>query len=266
MSLLEVLTRDRKERTVLETCKAFIMGDVPFSSCFEELVPARPIEHLGKIDMSFNGKLPSPLIINEDGGESGCGGKVWIAGELLCEYILEKSDKEHLLSHLFPDGNCNSVLELGSGTGLVGLCVGLMDQANEYSDREVYISDIDQLLGLMESNIQVNGLDDKVHAEVLWWGNPLPDVFVKKPVDLVLAADCVYLEAAFPLLEKTLLELTDGENVPIILMAYKKRRKADKHFFQKIKKNFKIVEIRDFINFDKYLKQRTHLFQLMREK
>ncbi|CDO94563.1 unnamed protein product [Kluyveromyces dobzhanskii CBS 2104] len=242
------------------------MEEVVFSSCFEGLVPSRPVEHLGKVDLSFSGKLHNPLIINEDGGESGCGGKVWIAGELLCEYLLEKSDNKHLLAGSFPGRNFGRVLELGSGTGLVGLCVGLINQANTYAEGQVFISDIDNLMSLMESNIKVNALDGAVHAEVLWWGTPLPDIFVTNPVDLVLAADCVYLEAAFPLLEKTLLDLTDGDQPPVILMTYKKRRKADKHFFQKIKKNFEVVEIKDFKKFDLYLKQRTHLFELIRQK
>lgn len=243
-----------------------VIEEVPFSSSFADLVPARPIEHLGKTDLTFNGKLASPLVINEDGGESGCGGKVWIAGELLCDYILTGSNQDHLLAKLYPNKDFRRVLELGSGTGLVGLCVGLMDKVNPHSHRQIYVTDIDPLMGLIEQNIVSNELEDTVHGEVLWWGEPLPEKFVEKPVDLVLAADCVYLEAAFPLLEKTLLDLTDVDDPPVILMAYKKRRKADKHFFQKIKKNFKIVEIQDFAKYGYYLKQRTHLFELIREK
>lgn len=54
-------------------------------------------------------------------------------------------------------------------------------------------------------------------------GDPLPPYCDN--VDLVLAADCVYLESAFPLLEKTLLDLTS--NGVLVLMAYKKRRKVE---------------------------------------
>lgn len=60
---------------------------------------------------------------------------------------------------------------------------------------------------------------------------------------MVLAADCVYLEAAFPLLEKTLLDLTSVEKAPVILMSYKKRRKADARFFKAMKKHFKFEEV-----------------------
>jgi len=43
--------------------------------------------------------------------------------------------------------------------------------------------------------------------------------------DIVLAADCVYFEPAFPLLHETLLRLTERGDVQVY-MAYKKRRKV----------------------------------------
>lgn len=235
-----------------------------FTSCFEELIPPRPIEHLGEIDLTFDGKLSSSLKINEDGGEAGCGGKIWIAGELLCDYIAETSTKEKLLYKLCPERNFTRVLELGSGTGLVGLFIGALDTENDVKSRDVYITDVDQLIPLMEANIKVNNLDKNVFAQSLWWGEPVPHLLSESPPDLVLAADCVYLESAFPLLERTLLDLSNIENPPVILMSYKKRRKADKHFFLKIKKNFDVIEIKDFTKFKHYQKQRAHLFQLVR--
>lgn len=74
-------------------------------------------------------------------------------------------------------------------------------------------------------------------------GADLPVFAVENKIDVVLAADCVYLEAAFPLLEKTLLDLTDVKNPPVILMSYKKRRKADARFFKAMRKHFKFHEV-----------------------
>ncbi|CCC71264.1 hypothetical protein NCAS_0G03850 [Naumovozyma castellii] len=242
---------------------------------FEGLVVPRPVEHLGNSDLSFGGKLRSPLKIHEDGGESGCGGKVWIAGELLCDFILEKSGTEDLLNKWPHDGErrFRNVLELGSGTGLVGLCVGLLEKNRFHKNIGVHITDIDQLVPLMQRNIELNGVSKEVVAEGLWWGEPLLESFAPSTVDnlpktnvvdLILAADCVYLEDAFPLLERTLLDLTESETPPVILMSYRKRRKADKHFFNKIKKNFDVIEVKDFTKYEMYLKMRTHLFQLAR--
>ncbi|KOG97134.1 Protein-lysine N-methyltransferase efm6 [Saccharomyces pastorianus] len=239
---------------------------------FEDLVVPRLEEHLGQTDLSFGGKLLPALKICEDGGESGCGGKVWIAGELLCEYVLEKSN-DHLLSKTIHGKRpFKKVLELGSGTGLVGLCVGLLEKNKFHDNTKVYVTDIDKLVPLMERNIQLDKVQYEVLARELWWGEPLSADFSPQEgdlqtnnVDLVLAADCVYLEKAFPLLERTLLDLTNCISPPVILMAYKKRRKADKQFFNKIKKNFDVLEITDFIKFNYYLKQKTHLFQLVRK-
>lgn len=53
----------------------------------------------------------------------------------------------------------------------------------------------------------------------------LPPAALPTRVDLILAADCVYFEPAFPLLVKTLTDLVAG-NDPEILFCYKKRRKV----------------------------------------
>ncbi|AJT02485.1 hypothetical protein H749_YJM195N00305 [Saccharomyces cerevisiae YJM195] len=239
---------------------------------FGDLVVPRPKEHLGQTDLSFGGKLLPALKICEDGGESGCGGKVWIAGELLCEYILEKSVNHLLSKTVNGTKQFKKVLELGSGTGLVGLCVGLLEKNTFHDGTKVYVTDIDKLIPLLKRNIELDEVQYEVLARELWWGEPLSADFSPQEgamqannVDLVLAADCVYLEEAFPLLEKTLLDLTHCINPPVILMAYKKRRKADKHFFNKIKRNFDVLEITDFSKFEHYLKERTHLFQLIRK-
>ncbi|KAI5859713.1 putative methyltransferase-domain-containing protein [Durotheca rogersii] len=60
---------------------------------------------------------------------------------------------------------------------------------------------------LMEHNIELNGLAGRVEAAVLNWGEPLPPAIRASPPDVVLAADCVYFEPAFPLLLATLSDL-----------------------------------------------------------
>lgn len=66
---------------------------------------------------------------------------------------------------------------------------------------------------------------------------PLPEL--QRP-DLILAADCVYFEPAFPLLVSTLAALVPPppERAPEVLFCYKKRRKADKRFFALLEKFF----------------------------
>lgn len=93
-------------------------------------------------------------------------------------------------------------------------------------------------------------------------GEPIPKGI--PPPDIILAADCVYFEPAFPLLVQTLCDLSPkGSNLEI-LFCYKKRRKvsifpsiralcnscdqipqADKRFFGMLKKKFRWEEVMD---------------------
>lgn len=222
-------------------------------SLSEDLIPSRPIENLGETDLTFDGLLPPPgLKVYEDGGASGCGGKLWPAGELLSRYMIRKG--------LTP--NCKNIIELGSGTGLVGLAIAVHEQRD---DLKIYVTDQQQLVHLMQKNIDLNNLQHNVKAEVLNWGDVLPPYATDNKIDIVLAADCVYLESAFPLLEKTLLDLTHGDSPPIVLMAYKKRRKADARFFKKMNKNFTFKEIKDHDDYEKFHKDSVFLYMIERK-
>lgn len=76
----------------------------------EDLIPIRATENLGDSFLTFDGLLKEPgLKVYEDGGAAGCGGKLWPAGELLSRYMIRTGVQ-----------NATNILELGSGTGLVG--------------------------------------------------------------------------------------------------------------------------------------------------
>lgn len=80
-----------------------------------ELVPIPAVANLGTSHLTFDGLLADPgLAVHEDGGEAGCGGKLWPAGELLSRYMIRKGVE-----------NVKNILELGSGTGLVGYVPGM---------------------------------------------------------------------------------------------------------------------------------------------
>jgi hypothetical protein len=74
--------------------------------------------------------------------------------------------------------------------------------------------------------------------QIIVRAKPLPE-HLQSP-DIVLAADCIYLEAAFPLLVSTLVALVPPppDRAPEVLLSYKKRRKADKRFFALLKTHF----------------------------
>ena len=62
---------------------------------------------------------------------------------------------------------------------------------------------------------------------------------------MILAADCVYFEPAFPLLLKTLEDILNLCPDAIIYFCFKKRRRADMQFMKSAKKIFELEEIED---------------------
>ena len=105
------------------------------------------------------------------------------------------------------------------------------------------------MLALMRKNIALNHLDANVNAVVYDWGTPIPKAISQifetvKPQwhpDIILAADCVYFEPAFPLLLQTLADLVGPETVCYFCL--KKRRKADWRFIKQMQKQFDTSQI-----------------------
>ncbi|KIK65598.1 hypothetical protein GYMLUDRAFT_978907 [Collybiopsis luxurians FD-317 M1] len=155
----------------------------------------------------------------------GCGGVVWPAGQILSSYLIRRGSE-------FLQGR--RVVELGSGTGLVGLIAASLGAS------KVWITDQVPLLDIMRQNLAMNSLQNCTVAE-LDWGSSIPTA-IPQP-DIILAADCVYFEPSFPLLVQTLDALSTQETT--ILFCYKKRRKADKRFFGMLKKKFTWQEVVD---------------------
>jgi len=191
-------------------------------------------------------RSPGPVVsINLSVDASpGCGGIAWPAGEVLAEYI----------THLGPEFvKGRNVLELGSGTGLVGLVCGKL------CAEVVWITDQAPLLDIMNCNVHLNSLSPNVKVLELNWGDPLPNSLPQP--DLILAADCVYFEPAFPLLVQTLSDLVVDQNTEV-LFCYKKRRKADKRFFALLRKKFSWTEVMDNPDREVYAREQISLLRL----
>ena len=111
------------------------------------------------------------------------------------------------------------------------------------------------MLALMRQNIELNKLSNIVKAEVLDWGSPISPDLPAQP-DILLAADCVYFEPAFPLLLDTMQRLI-GPNT-ICYFCFKKRRRADLNFMKKARKMFVVRDVED--DPDKAVWEREGLF------
>ncbi|KAL4963179.1 putative methyltransferase-domain-containing protein [Aspergillus stella-maris] len=212
----------------------------------ESLVPAREIKQAGQSHVSFDGLLQRPLLLKED-LKDGCGGQLWPAGMVLSKYMLRRH-RSSLID--------KTIVELGAGGGLVGLAVA---SGCELGRAPIYITDQDPMLALMNANISLNNLTTKVSAAVLDWGTPVPDDIPRRP-DVILAADCVYFEPAFPLLITTLGDLLGPNSV--CYFCFKRRRRADLRFLKLAKKAFQVDEITDDPDAETYRRENLFLYTI----
>ena len=65
---------------------------------------------------------------------------------------------------------------------------------------------------------------------------------IPNPPDILLAADCSYLESNVPLLVSTM-EILMGKDT-LCYFCYKKRRRADKEMIRRLSKLFEVEEMR----------------------
>lgn len=108
---------------------------------------------------------------------------------------------------------------------------------------------------LNEDNIRKTTL---VLPTQLKWGEPLPTGVPKHP-DILLAADCCYIEASFPLLLSTMKALIGKQT--ICFFCYKKRRRADKEMICLLTKEFAVVEIEG-----EWQRERVFVYEISRKR
>lgn len=118
------------------------------------------------------------------------------------------------------------------------------------------------MLPLMKQNIALNRLEGKVAATVYNWGEARPESIPAHP-DVILAADCVYFEPAFPLLHQTLGDLLGPESV--CFFCFKKRRRADVQFIRAVKKTFHVEDVADDTDRESYARENIFLCTIRRK-
>ncbi|CCF37131.1 hypothetical protein CH063_08546 [Colletotrichum higginsianum] len=235
----------------------------------EDLTPLPAYKVAQTSSYNICGLLSTPLKLHEDLA-SGCGGQTWPAGMVLTKHMLRYHraalkgarmlvtllhpiplSSATIPAPLPPPGAIRNVLpllhvhhrlELGAGGGLVGLAVAL---GCELQQTPLYLTDQDEMFELMGRNTELNNLQNKVKPFVLNWGGPLAQDVVDFKPNVILAADCVYFEPAFPLLLETLTNLLSLEPDATVYFCFKKRRRADMQFLKKAQKTFQVTEIID---------------------
>ena len=82
---------------------------------------------------------------------------------------------------------------------------------------------------------------EDVQVAELEWGSDLLDSF--DDVNVVLGADIVYIEETFPLLLKTLLDVTRRNEACVVLLSCKIRYEKDEQFIDLLRKHFTVEQI-----------------------
>lgn len=164
--------------------------------------------------------------IRQDWGRLGVAAVVWDAAIVLSTY-LEMGAVELR--------GCSAV-ELGAGTGLVGIVAALLGAHVTITDRKV-------ALEFLKSNVEANlppHIQPKVVVKELTWGQNL-DSFSPGEFDLILGADIIYLEDTFTDLLQTLVHLCSNKSV--ILLACRIRYERDNNFLTMLERQFTVSKV-----------------------
>ncbi|NXT08346.1 MT21A methyltransferase, partial [Prunella fulvescens] len=179
--------------------------------------------------------------LQQDWRRLGVAAVVWDAAVVLCAYL----EMEGI------DLRDRSVIELGAGTGLLGIVVTLLGTKEPAGVGALYstccarvtITDRAAALEFLESNVQANlppELRPRAVVKELTWGKDL-DNFPPGAFDLILGADIVYLEETFAELLQTLEHLCSERTV--ILLSCRIRYERDLKFLKMLRERFSVSEV-----------------------
>jgi predicted nicotinamide N-methyase len=143
------------------------------------------------IKMTYNRRELDCGVIIESSGELGIGGTIWDAGLVLASFLEKNS------TSIFTKPGTR-ILELGSGTGVLGLCAAKI--APDFVS-EVVITDIGNHLDLIAHNLSINpDLASRVTISKLDWFAPEN----LGEFDVVIGSDISYFSELYVPLMTTL--------------------------------------------------------------
>nr|DBA14511.1 TPA: hypothetical protein GDO54_005466 [Pyxicephalus adspersus] len=187
-------------------------------------------------------------------GDVGC--VVWDAAIVLSKYLERRERTEPGLLR------GRTVLELGSGTGIVGIMAAALGA-------QVTVTDLEDLQDLMSANIDHNAhvISGSCQAKVLKWGEEVADSFLSP--NYILMADCIYYEESLKPLLKTVKDLAGSDTC--VLCCYEERTtgknpEIEKKFFELLKADFEYEEVPIEKHDEEYRSEDIHILQIYGKK
>ncbi|XP_048862014.1 protein N-lysine methyltransferase METTL21A [Brienomyrus brachyistius] len=183
------------------------------------------------------------LCLSQDWNRLGVAAVVWDAAVVLCMYLE--------LGHIELWGKV--AIELGAGTGLVGIVATLLGA-------KVTITDRAPAIDFLRANVKENIPPDQQGAALvkeLTWGKNL-ELYQEGGYDIILGADIVYLEETFSALLDTLEYLSSDRT--LVLLACRIRYERDQKFLDMLRKRFIVQEVHYDVQRD------IHIYKAVKSK
>eukprot|EP00466_Bigelowiella_natans_P012399 jgi/Bigna1/52400/estExt_Genewise1Plus.C_70247 len=170
----------------------------------------------------------------------GIGATVWDSALVLCRYL------EH--QKICFQSGC-SVLDIGSGTGIVGLVLACSQKRCR-----VTLSDHPRTIPLLAKNAEMNrkiweSKDSKVKIEALDWCDDSPDAaatiqkWKNERFDIICASDVVIWPELYDPLIRVLSSLLERGGLSVYLSYEQRKKSNEKEFFQKLSRKVPGVSI-----------------------
>ncbi|KAF9353839.1 Methyltransferase-like protein 21D [Mortierella sp. NVP85] len=238
---------------------------------------------LASREYEFNNPSIDALDIDEDPSgllRGGVGSTIWDAGIVLAKYF----ERSLAATPAESDTVALNVLELGSGTGVVGLAVARMLSAMKRKGK-VVLTDKENVVPLLQRNVDKNKSEGIViETRVLDWEivsgikaidttNPssegaaaLPESTASKTTsdaspsidsitsdhqelfdtewDLVILSDCIWIPALYPPLIGTINSIIKTEKTKFLIAFEKRNFSEEMEFFAMLGKTFRFRDIK----------------------
>ncbi|EQC28606.1 hypothetical protein SDRG_13685 [Saprolegnia diclina VS20] len=182
----------------------------------------------------------------------GIGGSLWTSGRLMVDYFSRNGRARQQLQGA-------SVLELGSGTGLVGLALACMGPAS------VVLTDLESHVAALQANIERNSArfsdETRVSVAALDW-NTVSANDAMVPLDWIVGTDIAYMPEFYAPLLKTL-QLMAGPNTRILVGLG--RHDTDMRFFRLLQDaGFSYYKVSDELVSEEFRGKDFGLFEIQR--